>query len=112
MNPAKQWAGVVGGALVWLAYLQISYALSPGACNAGDKTALMVVTVIALLAVAGTGFFAWRSWQEAGAHAATEEGGATGRSRFMGIAGLGLSALFALVVLSNVVPIIFLGACD
>jgi len=35
-----------------------------------------------------------------------------GRSRFMALSGIGLSALFALVVLASAMPILFLGACD
>jgi hypothetical protein len=112
MNVLTQWIGVVGGALAWLAFLQINYALTPSACNSGDKTPLAIVTMIALLGTIAAALAAWRSWHHSGANGAIKEGGATRVSRFMAFSGMGLSAFFALVVLASAIPIIFLGACD
>jgi hypothetical protein len=112
MKLSLQWIGVLGGPLVWFAYLQINYMLVPSACLASDKKVLGIVTVVALLGALGAVVSAWRAWHEAGATAETEEGGPIGRSRFMALSGLGLSTLFVLVLLASAVPIVFLGACD
>jgi hypothetical protein len=86
--------------------------LAPSACLSQNKTMLCIVTIIALFGTIGSAFAAWRAWHQAGATSHTEEGGSIGRSRFMALSGIGLSALFALVVLASAIPIIFLGACD
>jgi hypothetical protein len=112
MSLFSQWIGVLGGPLVWLVFLQVNYMLSPSACLSQNKTMLGIVTLIALFGTMASAFAAWRAWQRAGGTSQTEEGGVIGRSRFMALSGIGLSALFALVVLASAFPIIFLAACD
>ena len=112
MSLFSQWIGILGGPLVWLVFLQLNYMLAPSACLSQNKTMLGMVTVIALFGTLGSAFAAWRGWQQTGATGHTEEGGAIGRSRFMALSGIGLSALFAFVVLASAIPIMFLGACD
>jgi hypothetical protein len=112
MSLSYQWIGILGGPLVWLVFLQVNYMLAPSACLSQNKTMLGIVTVIALFGTMASAFAAFRAWHQAGATADTEDEGAPGRSRFMALSGIGLSALFALVVLASAIPIIFLGACD
>jgi hypothetical protein len=112
MSLFSQWIGVLGGPIVWLIFLQVNYMLAPSACLSQNKTMLGIVTIIALFGTIGSASAAWRAWHQAGATSHTEEGGSIGRSRFMALSGIGLSALFALVVLASAIPIIFLGACD
>jgi hypothetical protein len=112
MSLFSQWIGVLGGPIVWLIFLQVNYMLAPSACLSQNKTMLGIVTIVALFGTIGSAFAAWRAWHQAGATSHTEEGGSIGRSRFMALSGIGLSALFALVVLASAIPIIFLGACD
>jgi hypothetical protein len=112
MSLFSQWIGILGGPLVWLVFLQLNYMLAPSACLSQNKVMLGIVTVVALFGTVGPAFAAWRAWHHTGATGQTEEGGAIGRSRFMALSGIGLSALFALVVLASAIPIIFLGACD
>jgi len=112
MSLLNQWIGVLGGPLAWLLFLQVNYMLVPSACLSQNKTVLGIVTVVAFFGAVTSTFAAWRAWHQAGATAHTEEGGAIGRSRFMAVSGIGLSGLFAVVVLASAIPIIFLGACD
>jgi hypothetical protein len=112
MKPLSLWTGIVAGPLIWLVYLEASYALTPSACIAGNKQILGASTLAALLAIALTVWVAWRSWRASGATTATEAGNPATRSRFMALAGLGLSALSFLVVLASAIPIVVLGACD
>jgi hypothetical protein len=112
MSLFSPWIGILGGPLVWLVFLQLNYMLAPSACLSQNKVMLGIVTVVALFGTVAPAFAAWRAWHHTGATGQTEEGGAIGRSRFMALSGIGLSALFALVVLASAIPIIFLGACD
>jgi hypothetical protein len=112
MSLFSQWIGILGGPLVWLVFLQLNYMLAPSACLSQNKVMLGIVTVVALFGTVAPAFAAWRAWHHTGATGQTEEGGAIGRSRFMALSGIGLSARFALVVLASAIPIIFLGACD
>jgi hypothetical protein len=112
MSLFSQWIGILGGPLVWLVFLQLNYMLAPSACLSQNKVMLGIVTVVALFGTVAPAFAAGRAWHHTGATGQTEEGGAIGRSRFMALSGIGLSALFALVVLASAIPIIFLGACD
>ena len=98
--------------MIWLIFLQANYMLAPSACLSQSKTMLAIVTGVAFFGALVPAFAAWRAWHQAGATAHTEDGDAVGRSRFMALSGIGLSALFALVVLASALPILFLGACD
>ena len=112
MTTLAQWTGVLGAPLVWLAYLQTNYALASEACHNSNKMPLMFVTVLALLGTIGALFVAWHIWRSAQPSNDIEGGGTLGRSRFMALLGLGNSALFTVVILAGVVPLIFLGVCD
>ena len=112
MTLAALWLGIVGGPIAWLLYLQLSYMLAPRACQAGDKTALAVVAVVALATTIAITIVSWRAWHASGADYDTGEGTVLGRSRFMALSGLGISALIILLVIASFIPIFVLGACD
>lgn len=112
MNLIALWLGIVGGPIAWLVYLQASYVLAPSACIAGNKSALGIALLIALIATLLITFMSWREWHATGANAVTDEGNAISRGRFMALSGLGISALSALLVLASGIPIFVLGACD
>jgi len=112
MSLFSQWIGVLGGPVIWLIFLQVNYLLAPSACLSQTKAMLAIVTVVAFSGTLAAAFAAWRAWHQAGATAHTEDGDAVGRSRFMALSGIGLSTLFACVVLASAIPIVFLGACD
>jgi len=112
MSLIALWTGMLGGPIVWLAYLEAAYALTPSACVAGNKHVLALVTLAAFVATAAIVFLSWRAWRASGAETATEHGDIIGRSRFMALSGLGLSTLSALLVIASAIPIAVLGACD
>ncbi len=112
MNTLVLWIEIVGGPILWLVYLQVNYVLVPSACVAENKQSRAVALLITLAASIVVMLLSWQSWRRAGPNSATEEGSATGRSRFMALSGLGISALSVLLVLSSAIPIFFLGACD
>ena len=106
------WTGIVGGPLIWLIVLEFNYAMSPAACRSGDKTGLVIGTSVALVLSLIAAFVAWRSWHAAGPVVTTAAGDALTRSRFMALAGLGLSILMIFLIMASFLPIAVLQVCD
>lgn len=77
---------------LWFAHLNLSYVLVPPSCSWGQRWLFVLVTVVALAAMAPSAVASWRAW-----HAADGDGGAL--VRFLGGAGLALVAVFALATL-------------
>jgi hypothetical protein len=90
------WTGVLGGPIIWLTSFEANFALAPWACEFKNKAALFLVTIVALILVAASGWLAWREWNSVGKVWPGEEGGALGRERIMAGAGLLTSAMFFL----------------
>jgi hypothetical protein len=105
---AGTWTGLVGAPLVWLGYLQASYALVQWACREQSPLALHLVGLIALAAVAAAG---WLSWQAQGADGGGAPSRAASRRRFLGAIGVWSSALFALVIAVSELAVWVLEPC-
>jgi hypothetical protein len=120
--PAALWFGLFGAPMVWSLQLLASYALVAHGCYPDAEPMTMPVipglrtlvlgTGVAALAVALlAGGSAWRSWRATkGGHEALLEAG-EGRTRFMALAGMLLSAVFVLGIVMNVVPLLLLRPC-
>lgn len=89
--------------MIWALHQQLSYALTPSACEARAEWWLHLLTVLALLAVAGITFLAW------GEHRRLPE--VESRSRFLAASGIGSGAFFLIVIVATELPNWFLGAC-
>jgi hypothetical protein len=107
-----QWAGVLAGPLAWMFQQQISYLLVKFACKHGWHLPFHLVSLLALLLIAGGAFVAWRTWQQAGQEWPSGSGGALSRSRFMAVLGLLLSGLFFLLIVAQSIPSFILGPCQ
>ncbi|HEX2139439.1 MAG TPA: hypothetical protein VHG33_06990 [Woeseiaceae bacterium] len=108
----RQVLGIFGGPIAVLASMQAKYLVVPWACGAAAGTiALHVTALAALLLSAFIGLLAFRSWRGAGAGWPDEEGGARGRSRFMGVLGMMLSAISALVIVAQWLPDLMVLPC-
>jgi hypothetical protein len=95
------WAGILVPAIAFLLNLQINYSLVPWVCVTGKAFALHAATA-GTIALAGSGGLAsWTAWRRE-----TE-----GRSRFMAIWGLMMSALFFVVIVAQAIPIFMLDPC-
>lgn len=103
------WTGVLGGPLVWLASFLARFSLVPWACTS-SKGILFAVTITAGSLCAACGALAWRQLRtpEGAQHVS---GDALSRSRFMAIGGVALSAACFLIVLTQAIPELLLGAC-
>lgn len=101
------------GPLAWLAFLQTAYALVPWACRrpTGGMIALLAAAALGLaLSTAGLAA-AWQGWRRIG-HAGAAGGTATSRTRVMALTGIGTSALFVLVVVAGMLPLLLLAPCN
>lgn len=106
------WAGILVGPIIWLTSFITNFALAPWACAFRWKPALFVVSAIALLITASSGFLAWREWRRVGVAPAGEAGGLVPRSRAMAMGGVLLSGIFVLIIIAQVIVESVLGACD
>lgn len=109
-----QTIGVVGGPLAVLVGLQVKYTIAQmWACESGTAAALVhVAALVTLLLAIGSGVAAASQWGPAvrGADPG-DEGGPVGRTRTLAVVGVGLSALSALVIVSQWLPQLFLDPC-
>ncbi|GLC23912.1 hypothetical protein [Roseisolibacter agri] len=109
-----QTIGVVGGPLALLLGLQVKYTIAQmWACESGTAVAMVHVTaLVALLLAIGSGVAAASQWRPAARGADPgDEGGPVGRTRTLAVVGVGISALSALVIVSQWLPQLFLDPC-
>jgi hypothetical protein len=124
--PAALWLGLFGAPVAWSVQLLASYALVAHGCYPdaeplmmpvipGLRTLVLGASGVALGVALMAGGLAWRSWRttqhkSAGEHEALLEVG-EGRTRFMALAGMLLSAVFLMGIIMNAVPVLMLRAC-
>ena len=97
----KLLAGVFIGPAGWLLNLQINYSLVKWACASGNAQVLPILSAAAL-ALIGCGLWvSWRCFTRLRDQADPRGGRVVDRSYFLAVAGLCLSALFGLVVLTG-----------
>jgi hypothetical protein len=114
---AALWAGILTGPIVWLTLLETQYVLSYVACETGATWFMHASTGIALVLVGGAAWAAWSAsdgspYDDDGQERPVGVGTRRQRCRWMSLAGLALSAWFALVILAMEVPILILGVCQ
>ena len=107
------WTGVLGGPVAWALQLQAGYTIVRFTCSRQWLTAAHHAVTLAMLLVAlACTVIAAREWVRAGREAsAGAEGGAGGRSRFLGALGVLTSGLFSLTIVAAWVPLFFLSPC-
>ena len=121
------WTGIFGGPLFWGVQLLVGYGLVAHNCYpeaiphhrpvfAGTHGAVLLVSVVALAGTLGAGLVALRSWRatsdERGGQATHLLHNAEGRTRFMAMAGLIMSGLFLLGVLTAAMPLVVGRVCS
>lgn len=111
---AAIWAGILAGPLTWAALLETNYVLSYVACEQRGAWMLHLATGVALVVIGAGAAIAWRAAPPLRVHqipSARPPDAAASRARFMAIAGMGLCAWFALVVLATGIPALVLHPC-
>lgn len=113
----RLWAGVTVGPLAWVAQLVLDWGLSeviacapateppPTILGVSLPTALLIVTLVLFTATVVSGLGAW-------AHLRTSErAGISGVERFLAVAGIMTSVLFAIVIAAGFLPIYLTEGC-
>jgi hypothetical protein len=113
MRRVALFAANLAAPLAWLLFLQTEYALVPWACRHGSRhpPALYAVAATAFATAAASALLAWREWR-LGGRGLGDDGPPAGRIAFMALTGLGVSVLFALVILSASLPMLIFAPCD
>ena len=107
-----QWVGLFLAPATFFTHLQIGYVLVPWSCTKHDTVWLHAVNVLAvLLAVIGA-WAAWRVHALAESSARNDDAGAVPRTRFLGVVGLGMSAMFVLLLAAQAIEAISLSPCQ
>ncbi|MBV9508452.1 MAG: hypothetical protein JO323_25980 [Acidobacteriia bacterium] len=106
------WLAILTGPVIWMVSFGANFALAPWACSLQWKPALYVVSASALLLTAGSGVLAWFEWQRIGREFPGETDGVVPRSRALASGGVIVNATFALVIVSQFIVEVILGACD
>jgi hypothetical protein len=110
--PVLEWVGMLLPAATFFAHLQIGYVLVPYACTTHQDIWVHVAGVLSVvLSLIGT-VAAWRTWARAGREEPGEGPGAMPRTRFLGAVGLGMGAIFTLILIAQWIAVFFIGVCQ
>ena len=112
LSPLPLWTGILAGPVAWAFDLGISYAIVKWSCAARREDVLHLVTIAALVVVAGGAVVSWRAFRHTRGDTPEDGGYPRQRARFMAILGLVSSALFALTIAAAAIPWWVLDACD
>lgn len=111
---AMQWTGFFLAPAAFFAHLQVAYVLVPWSCMRDNRLWLHVAGAVSvLLALTGVAV-AWTVWSresDAGLEAPGEHGGPRPRARFLAVAGVVMSAMFALLLAAQWAAALFLSPC-
>jgi hypothetical protein len=102
------------GAAAWSLHLLLGYWVHASGCDnrfSGTEWALHLMTLVAVLATAGGMWAAWRAWQRRPADETGPVLSAGTRSAFLGLAGLGLSAVFLVAIVYGEVAVFLVPPC-
>ena len=81
------------------------------ACGPGSSLALHLIPLLCLAAAVAAGFIAYADWTRVGRGVQVDGATVDDRSRFLALAGMGASALSALVIVAQWVAIFVFGPC-
>ncbi len=107
---------LIGGLLIapaaWFLDLQTSYAMLKWACEHDRRGLVLAVPLGSLAIIAASTWMSWSSWAKLRDVAIDEGAHMEDRSYFLALAGLGVNATFALLILTSLVPRYFLSPCE
>ena len=101
----RQWTAMLLAPVAWAAALGILFTLTEDACARGARLSMWVVTAVCVLLALASAALAGSKRE-----GSIDDSGSD-RARFMRLAALGISAMFAGVLLLMAVPILLLGTC-
>ena len=107
----RLWSGVLLPPIAWLLHLSLAYAMSAVVCTPPVMWPFFVLSAAALAVAIAGGGIAWRVKRDA---AGEPEHAPTSRARgmFMAVCGIMLSAVFALAIVAQTIPMFVLEPCQ
>jgi hypothetical protein len=105
----------LGAPLIWALHLAASYFLVALDCGTnwnGAETVVVLVTILAGLAAAGTGVFAWRHWKRARGSRGGPVFDTDHVREFLAFSGALLAALFTVAIILSGISPFFLPMCS
>lgn len=110
--PVLEWIGLLLPAATFFAHLQIGYVLVPFACSTRSDVWVHVAAALSVLLSLIGNLAAWRAWTRAGREVPGEGPGSMPRTRFLGAVGLGMGAIFTLILVAQWIAALFIGTCQ
>jgi hypothetical protein len=104
--------GLLSGPFAWAFDLQISYSLVKWVCASGNWFVLVASSVGALAVVALGATAAWRRSTGLGDQLDPDGAAGADAGRFLAITAVGLNILFAVLILTSIVPRFVLSPCE
>lgn len=106
------WTGVFAGPVAWAIHLAGSFAIVEWTCATNRAWVHHAVTAGVLLIALVGGAVAIRSYRATGGARETEAPGHQGRTHFLALAGVAVSAMFLLVILASEIPNLLMHPCS
>jgi hypothetical protein len=106
------WIAIFAGPVIWMISFAARFSLTPWVCSKQWKPGLYLITILAVVIAVGSAGLAWAEWKQLGEEWPGQQGTSLARSRMMAISGVLLSSLSALLILSQGLADIVLGACE
>ena len=103
--------GVLLGPIAALVNQQLIYAANMWACGRNQPVLMHIVPVLCLAVTIGAGITAHADWKTSGGGVEEEEATVATRTRFTAIAGMGISAFAALVILAQWAAVFVFDPC-
>ena len=108
---AQLWTVTLISPGVWFFSMLANFALAPWSCSWAWRVALFLVSALSLAIAAGAGLLSWTRWRAASPEQPGVDGRAANQSRILALAGVGLSAMFFLVIVAQALPNLMLKGC-
>lgn len=105
------WFALFGGGTAWFASLVISFFLVSWACE-GRGFVLPLISLVALIVCLAALLVGYRLWRGTGIEEVGEARSPVTRTRLLASVGTALSAVFALIVLMQVVAGLMMSPCE
>ena len=93
--------GVLLGPVIALTNQELIYSANMWTCGHGYRATLHLIPLLCLIVTIGTGIAAFRDWRATGGGVEDEEATIASRTRFLAIAGMGISVFSSLVVIAQ-----------
>ena len=108
----KLMAGFLLPPFAWLLDLQVSYATVKWACAADQRAVLLLLPLGSLALIAFATWLSWSCWVLLRDGAVPAGARMQDRSYFLAVAGLAMSAVFSLLIVTSYAPRYFLSPCE